>query len=44
MAKQLIDTMSPFGVKAILRRDIASHDCWFKSSNAICEHLSSRVE
>ena len=44
MAKQLIDTMSTFGVKAILRRDIASHGCWFKSGNAICEHLSSRVE
>ena len=44
MAKQLIDTMSTFGVKAILRRDIASHDCWFKISNAICEHLSSRAE
>ena len=27
--KRLLDAMSSFGVKAILRRDIVSHDCWF---------------
>ena len=42
--KGLIDAMSSFGVKAILRRDIVSHDCWFESSNDICEYLSSRCD
>ena len=36
--------MSSFGVKAILRRGIVSHDCWFESSNNICEFLSSRCD
>ena len=36
--------MSSFGVKAILKRDIVSHDCWFESSNDICEYLSSRCD
>ena len=34
--------MSIFRVKAIVRRDIASQDCWFESSNDICEYLSSQ--
>ena len=34
--KGLIDAMSSFEVKAILRRDIVSHDCSFESSNDIC--------
>ena len=42
--KGLIDAMSSFGVKAILRRGIVSHDCWFESSNNICEFLSSRCD
>ena len=42
--KGLIDAMSIFGVKAILRRDIVSHDCLFESSNDICEYLLSRWE
>ena len=42
--KGLIDAMSISGVKAILRRDIVSHDCWFKISNDICEYLSSRCD
>ena len=39
--KGLIDAMSTFGVKTILRRDIVSHDCWFQSSTDIYEYLSS---
>ena len=39
--KGLIDAMSSFGVQAILRRDIVSHDYWFGSSNSICQYLSS---
>ena len=42
--KRLVDTVSSFGVKAILRRDIVSHDCWFESSNDICEYPSSRCD
>ena len=37
--KGLIDALSSFGVKAILRRDIVSHDCWLESNNDICEYL-----
>ena len=37
--KGLIDAVSSFGVKAILRRDIVSHDCWLESNNDICEYL-----
>ena len=33
--------MFSFGVKAILRQDIVSHDWWFESSNDICQCLSS---
>ena len=44
MEKGLIDAMSSFGVKAILIRDIVSHDCSFESSNDVCECLSSRCD
>ena len=37
--KGLIDAVSSFGVKATLRRDIVSHDCWLESNNDICEYL-----
>ena len=42
--KELIDAMPSFEVKAILRRDIVSHDCWFENSNDICEYLSSQCD
>ena len=42
--KGLIDAMSSFGVKAILRQDIVSHGCWFQSSNDICVYLSCRCD
>ena len=40
--KGLIDAMSSFGVKSILRRDIVSHDVWFSNSVEICEYLKFR--
>ena len=40
--KGLIDAMSSFGVKAILRRDIIAVDKWFNYSNEICDYLSLR--
>ena len=42
--KGLIDAMPSFGVKAILKRNITSHDCWVESSNSICEYPSSRCD
>ena len=39
--KGLIDAMSCFEVKAILRRDIVTHDCCFENSNDIYEYRSS---
>ena len=40
----MIDALPSFGFKAILGRDIVSHDCWFESSNDICKYLSSRCD
>ena len=40
--KGLIDAMSSFGVKAILRRDIISLDKWFANSAEIVDYLSLR--
>ena len=37
--KGLIDAMSSFGVKAILRRDIVTKDDWFSNTQEIIEHL-----
>ena len=37
--KDLIDTMSKFGVKAILRRDLLTLDIWFADSWGICPYL-----
>ena len=39
---QLVDAMSSFGVKAILRRDIISKDDWFSTSQEIVDHLQFR--
>ena len=38
----MIDTLSSFGVKAMLRQDIVSHHCWFEKREDICEYLSYR--
>ena len=40
--KGLIDSMSSFGCKSILRRDIIGKDVWFSSSEEICDYLSLR--
>ena len=40
--KGLIDAMSSFGVKGILRRDIIGNDEWFSNSDEICDYLSMR--
>ena len=40
--KGLIDAMSSFGVKAILRRDIVTKDDWFSNTQEIIEHLQFR--
>ena len=40
--KGLIDAMSSFGVKSILRRDIVTTDQWFQNSKEICDYLSIR--
>ena len=40
--KGLIDAMSSFGVKSILRRDIITLDKWFSDSKEICEYLTFR--
>ena len=42
--KGLIDAMSSFGVKSILRRDIVTQDCWFQNSEEVCNYLSSRSD
>ena len=39
-AKGLIDAMSSFGVKAILRRDIIANDVWFQDSTEIVDYLT----
>ena len=40
--KGLIDAMSSFGVKGILRRGIIGNDEWFSNSAEICDHLNLR--
>ena len=40
----MIDAMSSSGVKAILRQDTVSYDCWFENINDICEYLLSRCD
>ena len=39
--KDLIDAMSSFGVKGILRRDIIN-DEWFSNSAETCDYLNLR--
>ena len=38
----LIDGMSSFGVKSILRQNIIANDWWFDNSSDICKHLKER--
>ena len=40
--KGVIDAMSSFGVKSILRRDIIAFDRWFGNSREIVDYLSQR--
>ena len=40
--KSLIDAMSSFGVKNILRQSIITNDWWFENSLDICSHLTAR--
>ena len=40
--KGLIDAMSSFGVKSILRRDIVGLDVWFGNSKEMCDYLDLR--
>ena len=42
--KGLIDDMSSFGVKSILRRDIVVLDHWFAENLDICEYLTLRQD
>ena len=42
--KGLIDSMSTFGCKSILRRDIVGQDRWFSKSEEISDYLSLRGE
>lgn len=42
--KGLIDAMSAFGVKSILRRDIIGLDVWFVDSQAIRDYLDIRKD
>ena len=37
--KGLIDAMSSFVVKSILRKDIVTGDLWYKNSEEMCKHL-----
>ena len=37
--KGLIDAMSSFSVKLILRKDIVTGDVWYKNSEEMCLHL-----
>ena len=41
--KGLIDAMSNFGVKSILRRNIVTHDVWFANSDEICSYLREQL-
>ena len=40
--KGLIDAMSSFGVKSVLRRDIVTKNDWFNNSQEIVDHLEFR--
>ena len=40
--KGLIDAMSSFGVKSVIRRDIVTKDDWFNNSQEIVDHLQFR--
>ena len=40
--KGLIDAMSSFGVKSIIRKDIVTHDVWFDSAEDISDYLKRR--
>ena len=42
--KGLIDAMSSFGVKSILRRDIVGLDVWFANSQEMCDYLDLRKD
>ena len=42
--KGLIDAMSSFGAKSILRRDIVAFDVWFADSKEICSYLTDRTD
>ena len=42
--KGLIDAMSSFSLKSVLRRDAATDDYWFQNSSEICEYLSFRCD
>ena len=42
--KGVIDAMSGFGVKSILKRDIIGLDVWFGDSRDICEYLDMRKD
>ena len=42
--KGVIDAMSSFGVKSILKRDIIGLDVWFGDSRDICEYLDMRKD
>ena len=42
--KGLIDAMSSFGVKSVLRRDIVALDHWFANSLDICDYFTLRGE
>ena len=40
----MIDAMSSFGMKSILKRDIIGLDVWFGDSHDICEYLNMRKD
>ena len=42
--KGLIDAMSSFGAKSILRRDIVAFDVWFADSKEVCSYLTNRTD
>ena len=37
--KRLINAMSSFGAKAVLRQDIVTKDAWIQNSSEICEYI-----
>ena len=37
--KRLINAMSSFGAKAVLRQDIVTKDVWIQNSSEICEYI-----